>query len=193
MIYLSEKISLKDLEKEIVRKTIEIGEVNGKKIILNQNISCKKIFSACEQISNDILNQEGIYIPELKNILVFCFMIKNMTNITIKKDKDGNIDIDFIYNLMCSDIGKNINTEFIKLPIYSFLNEEIQKILDFKKEVYIRKISCQNKTFQNIDSLILEFRSVIQKISVFTDEHKNFISSTAFNKIIDALDNRKST
>lgn len=181
----------KDLEKEILRETVEIGEINGKKIIFNPNISCKKAFSFCEQASNDILNPDGMYLPGLKNILIFCFIVQNMTNLPVKRDKDGNLDIDFIYSLMCSKIGENLINKIIEHPVYNLLNDEIEEILNFKKEVYLRKLTPQNKIFENIDNLISEMRNAVQKISLFADEHKNLIENGTINRIIETLDKVK--
>ena len=188
---MNEKIKLKDLEKKILRETVEIGEINGKKIIFNPNISCTKAFSFCEQTSSDILNLDGMYLPGLKNILIFYFIAQNMTNLTIKKDKNGSLNIDFIYSLMCSEIGEKLILKFAAHPIYNFLNDEIEEILNFKREVYLRKLPPQNKTFENIDNLISEIRNAVQKISLFADEHKNFIENGTINKMIETLDKVK--
>lgn len=191
MICLNEKISLKDLEKEITEESTQIGEINGKKIIFNSGISYEKALYFCEKAVRNILNSDGIYLPGLKNILIFYFMVKNMTNLPIKKDKDGNLDIDYIYNLMYSKVGEKFINKFIARPIYSFLDDEIDQVLKFKKEIYLKTLNSKNKTLENIDNLIFDLQNMIQKISSFTDEHKTLISSGMLNKMIETLDKVK--
>jgi hypothetical protein len=189
---LKEKLNLKALEKAISKEPIQLGEIDGKKIIFNPNISFEKIFIAGEKISDSILKADGSYRPELKGILIFCFIIQNMTNIPIKRDKDGTLDMDFIYTLMCSEIGENITNQIVTYPVYNFLYDKVEQTLDFKKEVYFRKISSQDKVLENLDGIISEVKNAVQKILSFTDEHKNLISSGTLNKMIETLDKFKS-
>lgn len=192
MIFLKEKLNLKDLEKSISKELLQLGEIDGKKIIFNPNISFEKIFIAGEKISDSILKADGSYRPELERILIFCFIIQNMTNIPIKRDKDGTLDMDFIYTLMCSEIGENITNQIVTYPVYNFLYDKVEQTLDFKKEVYFRKISSQDKILENLDGVISEVKNAVQKILSFTEEHKNLISSGTLNKMIETLDKFKS-
>lgn len=189
---MNEKINLKDLEKVISKEPIQLGEIDGKKIIFNPNISFEKIFIAGEKISDSILKSDGTYHPELERILIFCFIIQNMTNIPVKRDKDGSLNMDFIYSLMHSEIGETIIDKIGVSPVYNFLYDKVEQTLDFKKEVYFRKISSQDKVLENLDGVISEIKNVVQKISSFTDEHKNLISSGTLNKMIETLDKFKS-
>lgn len=188
-IDLQEKINLKDLEKAISKNPITIGEINGQKVIFNPNIPYEKIISICKNIANNILEQDGTYFPELKDILIFCFVVKNMTNLPIKEDKDQNLDMDFIYKLMVSDIGIKLKNHLKTDMTYQFLNRETKELLNYKKEIYFRSI--KNKTFENLDNLILELQSMAKKISSFADEHKNLVKSKTINKMIETLDKFK--
>ncbi len=188
---MKEKLNLKDLEKEIIKESIQIGELNGKKVIFDPNISCDKVFMACKNIVNTILKPDGTYFPELKNILIFCFIIQNMTNIPIKKDKEGNLDTDFIYKLMESEIGKNLRKQLESDSNYNFLSNEIQEVLNYKKEIYLRKIASQNETLQNLDILIFQMQNAVQKIISLIDESKHLLSKNTINKIIETLDKTK--
>lgn len=188
---IDKKLKLKDLEKEISQKSSEIGKLDDKNIIFNPNISCERAFIACERIANNVLKSDGTYLPELKNLLIFCFMVENTTNLPIKKDEDGNFDIDFIYSLMCSEIGQMLNNKFESDFIYKFLVNEVEQVLNYKKEVYFRKISLQNKTLKSLDNLIEEIKNAVQKVSSFADEHKNLISNGTLNKMIETINNAK--
>lgn len=191
VVCLSGKISVKDVEKAISRQPIEIDEINGKKIIFNPNVSLEDILITVRKISNALLDEDGNFFPEIKQLLIFGFMVKNATNIPVKTNKDGNPNSDFIYNLMSGQIGEKLMSEFIVHPIYSFLCDGIEEILEFKKEVYFRRISHHNKTFEGIDTLILDIKNAVQKISSFADEHKNLVSSGTLNKMIETLDKFK--
>lgn len=188
MIFLSAKLSLKEIEKIIDKKSVEICELNGETIVFNKNVSCEKIFAFCEQSSNLIFDPDGLYMPKLKDILIFEFMLENMTNVPVKKSSDNNIDIDFIYNFMRSNIGKKINQTFKTDPTYYFLSQELKGIVSYKKEVYLKTIESKSKVMENIDSLINDIKTTSQKISRFIDEHKDITSSEKLNKIVEVLD-----
>ena len=185
------KIEIKEIEEMIKKAEIEIGQIKGKKIIFNPNISCEKIFAFCEQTSNAIFNPEGLYIPKLKDILIFAFMLENMTNIKIKKDENGNIDIDFIYSLMRSEIGKKISQKFKTDITYYFLVQEIKGIVSYKKDLYLKKVSPQNKTLENIDNLIEELSETAGKISNFAEEQNKVVTNEKLDKIIKIFDKVK--
>lgn len=188
---MKEKLNLKDLENEIIKEPIQLGELNGKKVIFDSNISCDKALIACENIVNIILRPDGTYFPELKNILVFCFIIQNMTNLPIKKDREGNLDTDFIYKLMESEIGQNLRNQLKSDANYSFLTREIEEVLSYKKEIYLRKIANQNETLQNLDMLIFQIQNAVQKIISLIDESKHLLSKNTINKIIETVDKTK--
>lgn len=186
---MQEKISLKDFEKAISKNPITIGEINGQKVIFNPNISYEKVVSICKNIATHSLEQDGTYFPELKDILIFCFVVKNMTNLPIKEDKEQNLDMDFVYKLMASDIGRKLKNYLKTDMTYQFLNRQTKELLNYKKEIYFRNI--KNKTLENLDNLILELQNIAKKFSSFTDKHKNLIESGTINKIIETLDKFK--
>ncbi len=188
-IDLQEKINLKDLEKAISKNPITIGEINGQKVIFNPNISYEKVISICKNIANHSLEQDGTYFPELKDILIFCFVVKNMTNLPIKEDKEQNLDMDFVYKLMASDIGRKLKNYLKTDMTYQFLNRQTKELLNYKKEIYFRTI--RNRTLENLDNLILELQSMAKKFSSFADEHKNLVENGTINKMMKTLDKFK--
>ena len=188
---MKEKMSLKDLEKVISKSPVQIGEINGQKVIFNPNISYEKAIYICKKVADIVLKQNGTYFPELRDVLIFCFIAKNMTNLPIKQDKDGNLDIEFFYKLMTSEVGKKFRNYFKSDPICNFIVRETRELLNYRKEIYLRTLNSQNKTLENLDSLITEAQSMIKKLSSFADEHKSFIESGAINKMIETLEKTK--
>lgn len=185
---MKDKINLKDVEKMILEdsnKPIEIGEINGKKIIFNPHISCLKMFNMCKQITKDVLDSDGTYLPQLKDILIFYFMVESMTNIPIRYINNESLDIDFIYQLMNSKPGETLQSKFLESSAYDFLSRGIEEQINFKK-------SNINSKFENIDKLINEFYRVLKTISSLADEHKNLLSSGVLNKMIETLEKVKS-
>lgn len=89
-------------------------------------------------------------------------------------------------------IRLNITNQIVTYPVYNFLYDKVEQTLDFKKEVYLRKISSQDKVLENLDGVISEVKNAVQKILSFTDEHKNLLSSGTLNKMIETLDKFKS-
>lgn len=170
---MKEKLILKEVEQIIKKEPIEVGEVNGKKVIFNPNVSYQKVITFCQQMSDIVLSANGMYLPKLKDILVFAFMVENMTNIPVKKDKEGNYNIDFLYNLLSSDIGKKLLQKFKSDTTYYFLIQELKTVVSFKKDVYLKSISPYNKIFEKIEGLIMDAKNAMYDISSFYKEIKN--------------------
>ena len=173
MVYLKEKVVLKDVEQEIKNSPVEIGEINGKKVVFDSNVSCQKMLSFCQQMSNVIFNPNGMYLPKLKDVMVFAFLVENMTNIPIKKDKDSNYNIDYIYNLMNSEIGKKLMQKFKANANYYFITQELKTVVSYKKDAHLREISPANRLIENIDELISRAKNAMKEVSNFYSEVKS--------------------
>ena len=148
------------LKNLVLENNEEIIEFEKHKIKFNSNISFEKLSLVSDKISDEVINSGGIYFPSLANVLIFYFLVLNMTDLPLKQGE--TIDIDFTYNLMISKLGKVLFDKFTGTTAYKTLKRQIDKQIQFKKECYIRKIS-KDKTLENLDKLVQRVTEIIEK------------------------------
>lgn len=166
-------MNIKDLKNLVLENNEEIIEFEKHKIKFNSNISFEKLSLVSDKISDEVINSGGIYFPSLANVLIFYFLVLNMTDLPLKHGE--TIDIDFTYNLMISKLGKVLFDKFTGTTAYKTLKRQIDKQIQFKKECYIRKIS-KDKTLENLDKLI-------KKITEVIENQKHLMSSETIKKL----------
>ena len=153
-------MNIKDLKNLVLENNEEIIEFEKHKIKFNSNISFEKLSLVSDKISDEVINSGGIYFPSLANVLIFYFLVLNMTDLPLKHG--DTIDLDFTYSLMISKLGEVIFDKFTATKAYKTLKKQIDKQIQFKKECYIRKIS-KDKTLENLDKLVQRVTEIIEK------------------------------
>ena len=153
-------MNIKDLKNLVLENNEEIIEFEKHKIKFNSNISFEKLSLVSDKISDEVINSGGIYFPSLANVLIFYFLVLNMTDLPLKQG--DTIDLDFTYSLMISKLGKVLFDKFTGTTAYKTLKRQIDKQIQFKKECYIRKIS-KDKTLENLDKLVQRVTEIIEK------------------------------
>ena len=153
-------MNIKDLKNLVLENNEEIIEFEKHKIKFNSNISFEKLSLVSDKISDEVINSGGIYFPSLANVLIFYFLVLNMTDLPLKQG--DAIDLDFTYSLMISKLGEVIFDKFTGTTAYKTLKRQIDKQIQFKKECYIRKIS-KDKTLENLDKLVQRVTEIIEK------------------------------
>ena len=153
-------MNIKDLKNLVLENNEEIIEFEKHKIKFNSNISFEKLSLVSDKISDEAINSGGIYFPSLANVLIFYFLVLNMTDLPLKQG--DTIDLDFTYSLLISKLGKVLFDKFTGTTAYKTLKRQIDKQIQFKKECYIRKIS-KDKTLENLDKLVQRVTEIIEK------------------------------
>ena len=166
-------MNIKDLKNLVLENNEEIIEFEKHKIKFNSNISFEKLSLVSDKISDEVINSGGIYFPYLANVLIFYFLVLNMTDLPLKQG--DTIDLDFTYSLMISKLGEVIFDKFTGTTAYKTLKRQIDKQIQFKKDCYLRKIS-KDKTLENLDKLI-------KKITEVIENQKHLMSSETIKKL----------
>ncbi len=166
-------MNIKDLENLVLENSEEIIEFESYKIKFNPTMSFEKLSLVSDKISDEVINNKGVYFPSLANVLIFYFLTLNMTDLPLKQGE--TIDLDFTYNLMTSRFGKVLFDKFTATKVYKTLKKQIDKQIQFKKDCYLRKIS-KDKTLENLDKLI-------KKIAEVIENQKHLMSSETVKKL----------
>ncbi len=166
-------MDIKDLENLVLENKEEIIEYEGYKIKFDSNMSFEKLSLVSDKISDEVINNKGVYFSSLANVLIFYFLTLNMTDLPLKQGK--TIDLDFTYSLMISRIGEMLFDKLTATKAYKTLKKQIDKQIQFKKDCYLRKIS-KDKTLENLDKLI-------KKITEVIENQKHLMSSETVKKL----------
>lgn len=166
-------MDIKDLENLVLENSEEIIEFENHKIKFNPTLSFEKLSLVSDKISDEVINNKGVYFPSLANVLIFYFLTLNMTDLPLKQG--DTIDLDFTYNLMISKLGEMLFDKFAATKTYKILKKQVDKQIQFKKECYLRKIS-KDKTLENLDKLI-------KKITEIIENQKHLMSSETVRKL----------
>ena len=166
-------MDIKELENLVLENNEEIIEFENYKIKFNPNLSFEKLSLVSDKISDEVINNKGVYFPSLANVLIFYFLTLNMTDLPLQRGE--TIDLDFTYNLMISKLGEMLFDKFAATKTYKTLKKQIDKQIQFKKDCYLRKIS-KDKTLEHLDKLI-------KKITEILENQKHLMSSETVRKL----------
>lgn len=166
-------MDIKDLESLVLENNEEIIKFENHNIKFNPTMSFEKLSLVSDRISDEVINNKGVYFPSLANVLIFYFLTLNMTDLPLKQG--DSVDLDFTYNLMISKLGEMLFDKFMATKAYKTLKKQIDKQIQFKKDCYLRKIS-KDKTLENLDKLIKRVTEVIEN-------QKHLMSSETIKKL----------
>lgn len=166
-------MNIKDLENLVLENSEEIIEFEKHKIKFNPTMSFEKLSLVSDKVSDEVISNKGVYFPSLANVLIFYFLILNMTDLPLQPGE--TIDLDFTYSLMISKLGEMLFDKFTATKVYKTLKKQIDKQIQFKKDCYLRKIS-KDKTLENLDKLV-------KKITEVLENQKHLMSSETVKKL----------
>ena len=78
-------MDIKDLESLVLENSEEIIEFENYKIKFNPTLSFEKLSLVSDRISDEVINNKGVYFPSLANVLVFYFLTLNTTDLPLKQ------------------------------------------------------------------------------------------------------------
>lgn len=168
-----ENISLGEMnlikEDKVYNRQVTITSKDESKTIdleLNESLEYDTLIAIADKISDAVVSN-GIYSPENKKPLFLFYVLNNMTNIKPKVDEEGNIDLNDIFKLMKSPIGKEIEDLTVTVPTLWELDYLIDDKIEFKKqEMLHNKKSSMDEAFESLNTLLLSLNEKAKELDV---------------------------
>lgn len=149
-------------------------------LVIQENMDYETLIAISNKIT-DVVVTEDQYKPEYKKPLYLYYVLNNMSNYK-PLQTNNELNINEMFKLLNSPIGKKINEVICEIPTLKELNEIINEKIAYKKEELLHKSSL-DELFNSLNSLLITINEKARELDI--NDLENLIKNIKHKEIIE--------